>query len=347
MLKIGNFTFNSGDRVTCEIRGTIITNAKIYFRETRQGSLWICHDHPSLAGDPSPDKLGFPYSWIFNIDDSGNSTEGVKNIQPFLNIEKKDMIMSERLDTFLHLCGGINLSVLFEYKIGIFDDFNEYDICENPGYIVLKNNKKITEIRIGRFIKQMSAKFNEITYKLGSKLDISDKLVEEIHNKLVSFQKDNEFDIEFLSGDDISIGYTRKKYLSEYDGTLGNSCMTDKTGFLGIYKENPNQVKLAIIKVSGKIAARSLVWTTIDGSQCFDRIYYKDDWMEYFMKQRFKKMGISPVKDFGIKIVKLEKFEFDEYPYVDSFYNMDRTTGMLVSISDDVVNLRNADGGIG
>jgi hypothetical protein len=213
------------------------------------------------------------------------------------------------------------------------------------GFIVLGGEKKKMEIKLGRFIRQMAIKFNEIISESPlKKLEISDKLIENIHNKFISYQKGNDCMISFLEGDKIDIGYTKTNYLHTMGGTLHNSCMTDKLNFIEIYKSNPNQVKLAVIYIGDKVAARTLVWTDINGIKYSDRVYYKYDWLNDFMTDKLRKMGIDPIWEKSIRVVKLDKWKFDYYPYVDSFFYMDKENGVLVSLQNNYVSLRNTNG---
>ena len=88
-----------------------------------------------------------------------------------------------------------------------------------------------------------------------------------MHNKFVTFQSNDNCLITFLSGEKILEGYNRKNYYGEDGGTLHKSCMTNKFNFLNLYTHNPNQIKLAVIYINDKVAARCFVWTTIDGKQ--------------------------------------------------------------------------------
>ena len=64
-------TFNSGDKVTCTIRGNKITNAKIFIphggmnKETERYA-YICHNDPRGIGDNSNEKLGYKYSFLIH-----------------------------------------------------------------------------------------------------------------------------------------------------------------------------------------------------------------------------------------------------------------------------------------
>ena len=347
MLTIKEHSFNTGDAVSCYIKGYEIRDAKIYFNPDRTRDVYICHNIPNFDGDASPNRLGYKYSWVFHVDSRGY-TDDVTHIVPFMqNIEKKEYEFSEELNTFFKFNQLENLLLLFHYKFGTFDEYYRYEVSKNQGFITLINERKTMEIKLGRFLKQMALKFNEVASKTPgiNKLDITDKLIETIYNKFVSYQQKGNM-VEFLEGSKILDGYTRENYLSEDGGTIHNSCMSNRHDFLGIYTENPNQVKLAVIYMSDKIAARCIVWTATDGKQYSDRVYYKYDWLEEFMKEKLRKMGIEPIKEQGIRTVQLEKWNFNQYPYVDSFFYFDTESGTLLSVGPKVNQMRNTNGSL-
>ena len=350
-IKIGQFSFFQGEQIICKIGKDLLTNAAITFkiddRPNRVSSAWICHNSSSNSGDSAPNKYGYRYSWGFRVYDGESTTDGVSEIHPYTSASSKQFSISERLQTFFRFHNLSSTLLLMKYKLGIFDEYNIYDFSENEGFIKLCNEKKSVEIKFGRFVKQMTTKFNELLLNpVSSNLDDSDKFVESLHNKFMAYQKNDGFDIDFLSGEDILIGYTRANYLDKDGGTLHNSCMNDKHKFLNIYTKNPNQIRLAIIKIDDKIACRCLIWKTVEGKEYADRIYYKYDWMEPLMRKRLDDMGIPHISKFSTKLVQLEKWEFDYYPYLDHFYNFDKHSGSLLYFSNSLHTLRNTNGAL-
>ena len=61
-------TFNHGDKVTCNINGVIISDAKLSISNT--GALYICQNH--IDGSKADNLLGYKYSWIFIINELSN-----------------------------------------------------------------------------------------------------------------------------------------------------------------------------------------------------------------------------------------------------------------------------------
>ncbi len=358
MLRFGHFILRSGDRITCTIQGVKIDDAKIFFRddpsEGRDVSVWICHNNPHVCGDRSPDKLGYIHSWQFYYSEARNTSSEVRDMKPliFLDTEiKKEIIIQPDLSRFLKIAKLNNIQFLFHYKYGIFDEFSEYDITGVDGCVSLKNDKKSVEIKLSRFIRQLSTRHDELIEKDGrpglEKINISDAIIERIHNDYVSYQKMGIYSVKFLSGEDIFTAYNTKNYIKD-TGTISKSCMVNRPEYIQLYIQNPNQVQLAVIYIDDRVAARCLVWKDVEGKFYSDRVYYQQDWLEVFLRDKLIQLNIEPIDRQGIKTIKLEKWTFEKYPYADSFYNFDMENGELVYFnSNKFKQLRRTDGQIG
>lgn len=345
MLNIGSYGFFPGQKVRCTIESVEIEDAVIHLETGSEGQrIWICHNIPEKSGSPSPNYYGYKYSWICHLNPNGTLSDGVVNLRPvYEHISfKQNVKIQDKLALFLSSM-DFSLYFLFEVKSGAFDEFIEYEISPNAGMIVLKNDKKSVEMKISRFIRQVSFKVVSFGESL-KKYNFLDTDIESIYNKFVAYQN-NALELSFLSGNDLLDGYNSKKYLADTCNTLHKSCMTDKFGYLEIYKENPNQVQLAVLKIGDKIAARCLVWSTIDGKKFHDKIYYTHDWMEELMKKQLTEKSIPYIWGGAtqLEIVQLEKWKFNEYPYVDSFFYFDAMTGKVCFLAS-VKSMRNTNG---
>jgi hypothetical protein len=210
---------------------------------------------------------------------------------------------------------------------------------EDEGFIKLSgpavrpDGTKITRklsIKFSRFIRQAIVAFNE---RVENKLEISDVIIEDLHNKWVAFQKDHSLKFEIVSGEEIIKAYSSKFY-AEGCSTLHKSCMTDRPDYIQLYVKNPNQVRLGVVKFGDKIAARALIWKTTDGDEIMDRVYYAQDWLNNFCNDKAKEMGMVITDCLSSrKMVQLEKHEFQCYPYVDTFCMYDKRTGDLTNYS--------------
>ena len=211
------------------------------------------------------------------------------------------------------------------------------------------------ETRIGRLIRRIfGTKFNQVSV---------DNFVNK-YKATVRSELDNHF--ELVSGNDISYWYHYSKY-NETRGSLGGSCMQgdECQKYFKIYTNNPNQVKLCILKEnkdSDKIKGRALIWniSNPEGLIFMDRIYTNDDadsnlFLEYAKKNGWvtkKKQNYNNdtvILPDGTKTkyklsVELDDNDFNRYPYMDTFkffnkenktlYNNDNKIGKHITLVD-------------
>jgi hypothetical protein len=200
-----------------------------------------------------------------------------------------------------------------------------------------KENKPIDEFwttkmrvkqKIGRFIKFVLPKF-------------SDDAIQKFAKKYKAVLKESEEaeNFELVDGDQIVYWYDARNYESDY-GSMGASCMSggDCGRFLSIYRNNPNQCKMLILKSADgeKIKGRALVWKLSEPKDVIfmDRIYTNSDDDEMLFTNYAKKEGwyykneqkyggthiIIPGKgseEIDMSVI-LENINFDFYPYVDT-----------------------------
>lgn len=189
------------------------------------------------------------------------------------------------------------------------------------------SKSRVTQ-KIGRFIKLVAPTF-------------SDKSIELFGNKFKTIVKEEDelVNFELVEGDDIVYWYNYKNYESE-NGTLGGSCMSGDEcgGYFNIYKDNPKQCKLLILKTSDgeKIKGRALVWklSKPEDKIFMDRVYTNKESDEMLFTNYAKRQGwlykdeqkygvtniVEPGK--GSKSmnleVKLDNVEHEDFPYVDT-----------------------------
>jgi len=346
-IRLDGIIYKSGDQITCILNGNSIDDARIYFsrRSKDYNQFWICHNCSSAVGDISVEMFGYKYSWSVLYSQGVIQDEGGVKLLSRLDFNMKNWKMDPELYTFFNINFTKEL-FYFKVEIPVFKEYTNYSISKNDGCIILKSNTKEMEIRLGRFIRQISNKLSDLVVDnaILEKYKITDKAIEAIHNKYVSFQKNGGCFLEILSGEEILKGYTSNNY---YPGnsSLNKSCMTNRHSYLKLYTENVNQVQLAVVYYDEKIVARCLVWTTIDDRKFYDRIYTSIDWSEKYISDKLKNIGYLPVSSAGILVVKLDKWKFDQYPYVDSFSSIDYETGIVCSMSMHK-SMRNTDGRI-
>ena len=355
---IGNFNLESGDYIRCNIGEFEIETAAIHIEDNPDPRfMWVCHNNPNKDGSASPVKYGFKYSWKFLIDGYtpegyAITSDGVSNIQKLdVKIQYKKYTFDDTLSRFTSIYPA--LMPMFHYKTGLFDELNEYSISENVGFLKIKNDKRTIELKFGRFIQRMYTSllnndknksfFNEMFHE---KMD--PKNIEIYHNKYISFQNLNCFDLKFLKGDDILQGYTSSNYYLP-NGTIMNSCMNDKLDYLNIYCKNPESIELAVLSIEDKILARTLIWN-INDTKFHDRIYYGIDWASDLLMSKLSEIGINKTV-FNTSdhiVLKLKNVSFNEYPYLDSlaYLNKESSTISNSIVGENRLNLvlRRTDG---
>jgi hypothetical protein len=121
--------FKHNDRVTCEIDGTKITDARISI--DKDGTPFICQNEKIGMG--TYDKLGYKYSWSLKKDFTSHlSAENIQvtNLRPFEKtwdtLEVGDEIVDKggSIRTVLGICGRV---IFVSYP-------NDKDSCLSGGY---------------------------------------------------------------------------------------------------------------------------------------------------------------------------------------------------------------------
>jgi hypothetical protein len=194
--------------------------------------------------------------------------------------------------------------------------------------------------------------------------------IEEFSNKWKSILENNGENIQEVKGDDIAYWYRYENY-KEQRGTLGNSCMRENSeSTFKIYTMNPDLCKMLIITENDKLVARAIVWKVTEKSDgnwewFMDRQYtisdsYVEKLRNYAIEQgwayktynnhysfsdvswkesedriisqsRVKmKIKLSPYKN------SYNKYDYMDYPYVDTFRRYDPSTGWLYNDAEQV-----------
>ena len=204
---------------------------------------------------------------------------------------------------------------------------------KEPGFWTQSRNP----IKIGRFIRQVfPGKYSDV----------------DIEKFVNAFKSSDEKDLQkfiLVEGEDIAKYYWHENY-KEMAGDLGRSCMARKKYF-NIYTRNPEVCRLLVLLEDDKVIGRSLIWKLEKNNV--------DDNIEYFMDRQYtieqsdvikftnyaKEKGwayktynnhhsYSNVTYLGremnkLMVVKVEKKDYDEYPYMDTFKRFDPATGEL------------------
>lgn len=211
-------------------------------------------------------------------------------------------------------------------------------------------------IKIGRFVNKFLSK-NAIL-----EFNITDKDIESFVNLYKSYFTPDKENLKIVQGDYIYKYYNEENYSTTFglkSGTLWNSCMrqSNRNPFMKLYVENPDICKMLVFLTNdGKVRARAILWEKADHNgeefKVMDRIYSIYDHDVYLFKSWAKENGYicklqqsantetlfelngSPLP-INLKI-KLDKFNFDYYPYLDTFKYFDILNGVLYNT--DTIN---------
>lgn len=208
------------------------------------------------------------------------------------------------------------------------------------------------EIKIGKFINKLFPK------------KYTSAQIEDFVNLFKANIKKLELTFELVEGEDIEKWYYYKTY-KDVKGTLGNSCMSKKTGIFDIYTKNPDVCKLLILKQDDKIVGRALVWK-INSLKLINKEKISLESVEWFMDRqytindsdvmRFRKYAqekgwayksrnnhhsfefikLTDENELEVDMtVKVKSGDYGRFPYLDTFRRYDSETGILYNDNDE------------
>jgi len=207
------------------------------------------------------------------------------------------------------------------------------------------------EIKIGRFVRQIIGFIND---ELDEDINIKDKELEDFVNKYKVASSGDNYKFKIVEGEELRAWYLGDDY-AEGDGSLNDSCMRgeEENEFLTIYAKNKSKIKLLILKdrKSDELLGRALLWE-LDKSPSptktfMDRIYVSEEYLFELFRQKAEVEGwmyksaqsndlergqefLHLGKKYRGKIkIKLDRFTFDTYPYLDSLPFFNKDTGTL------------------
>jgi hypothetical protein len=183
--------------------------------------------------------------------------------------------------------------------------------------------------------------------------NVSDKEIENFSNLYRNSQNKEILNFEIVSGESIRKWYYEDNYQSN-SSSLGSSCMRYDScqNYMDLYCQNQDVVQMLIL-LDGhrRLVGRALLWNT--EPKVMDRIYTVNDerWVYHFQKWA-KENGYlykyeqkwnntlhfssqNEEKTYLELSVKLNKFDFEYYPYLDTFKFLDSKNGMLYNYQPD------------
>jgi hypothetical protein len=205
-------------------------------------------------------------------------------------------------------------------------------------------------IRVGRAVRAM---LTAITNKKFTDADIED-FVNQFKSTYDWFN-DAFRNFRIVEGHDIDHYYFYTSYAAN-NGTLGNSCMKEKSSeYFEIYSLNPEVCKLVILNSStatSGIVGRALLWTLVDGRKFLDRIYTSKDEDILLFRKYAAKNGwlykeqnnsnsytsiVTPPEETGKELtlkVNIKALAYEKYPYVDTLKYMTEYDDYIMLTND-------------
>ena len=218
-------------------------------------------------------------------------------------------------------------------------------------------HKNRAEMKIGRFISRLFPNIFPVNKKRED-LATSEKSndVESFVNMFVATVEANSKIIKIVSGEKIRHYYNNNNAFKG-GGTLGGSCMNqpERGKYLDIYVKNTEKVQMLILfpeDIRDKIIGRALLWKldTPKGDRFFmDRVYTANDSDAYMFIDYAKKQGwlYKSNQTYGADVeiidgrddtrkqmtlgIKLNKIEYEYYPYADTLQYYDTAGGKITN----------------
>jgi hypothetical protein len=183
--------------------------------------------------------------------------------------------------------------------------------------------------------------------------DVPGKEVEDFATLWKTFAVEKSFRFEVVSGEDIRKYYLQDNHHKEW-GTLGNSCMKYERcqKYLDIYVDNGIKMLVMFYKNTDEVLGRALLWEDENRTKVMDRIYtiQDDEYLNHFTNwadqngYSYKQYQnwysslsfINKGKPKELKIdIKLEKFNYEYFPYLDTFKFIDIENGTISNYCKD------------
>lgn len=343
-IKYKNKEYKSGDSIIFSINDSIIRGKLIISKDNIESSSYlsahVCHNNEQYDGSAASDKLGYKYSWSFSICKTDADIFEGSDVRimshDIIGEDKENYEISDELSHFLSTQELEVISLFFERE-NIFPKYNKIEISEKSGYVKLTDTIKdrFVDIKFGRFLTSLNKEIEIINY--------TNKDIENFYNNFLVFQKNSYIEVVELKGEDLLDAYRLENYLHT-KSSLAGSCMTNKTNNLKLYTSNPEIISLLVIKTFDKIAGRCLIWNTSDGKM-MDKRYTCSDWVNSKFDRIMKEKGYictSSLDNYPIckKInIKLNNYEFEKYPYLDTFKFFDKNTGLITNALNEDLSL--------
>ena len=280
-----------------------------------------------------------------------------------------DLLISDELKLILESIESQSLvaKLLLKYR------HSKENLVDDPVNFISISSQDPT--RISYLTTERIAKINEDEYWTSSRRfhmkpggfvskvfkDINSRDIEVFSNLYKLEVGRPKFKFEVVSGESIRDYYHYDKHQNGGGGSLGISCMRHSScqRFFDLYVNNPETISLLLmLDDDGCVMGRSLLWNT-DNYKIMDRIYtVNDEQLPFYFKRwakqngylfRFQQNWFNSTQfqeldrdKVDIKIdVKLNNFDFEYYPYLDTFKFFNKSTGVFSNYRPETDDFKN------
>lgn len=266
-----------------------------------------------------------------------------KDFYNFLKTQLTENRLPSYIDYTLNLlCNGHGISEKSYDEIFAKIETIEPD---DDGYLIINNNQKM---KFGKLIFKIAKISSGQTLRFGN-VSNGIELFIDSYKSWYNYKKELEFQI-LEGGDVLYIGYNSDYYTRTGFNSLQSSCMNKSYYSLRLYEQNPDKVKLLILKdKNNEIYGRSLIWNLDNRPfQFMDRVYISNTFISNIFKQyaidnkiayrsgernydfsiyipdnyESKKGEVAMSYEFPLN-VKLDIKNIKQFPYMDSLYYWD------------------------
>lgn len=207
-------------------------------------------------------------------------------------------------------------------------------------------NKARTEVKIGKWVRRI---FSDVL-----SMELPAAQIEEFVNVYKSII-DGDSGFELVEGEKIREYYLASSYETT-KGELGNSCMRKGScqPYLDIFVKNTDVCKLLILRSkidNNKIIGRALIWKLENSKYYMDRVYTANNSDQILYKNwADEKKMTTYFTNSDYLSVQLGDFEYETYPYMDTFLAYSRKEKKLSSNEDlwpdkGYIKIQETDGG--
>ena len=300
-----------------------------------------------LLNDPSGDLPGR----MLSLNENDKCTHSLLLEESFFSDEELKFLKSSAILPF-----DIRLSYR-KSRIPILKEIIDYKLqILNTFYDITLDDKKYLKFEFN-YPKKMARETGNlftsfISYPFDMELEIipvSDRDIELFATRITAITKQN-LDIIQVSGEKIRFYYNKYNSMKVYGRHTVWSCMAEpeKGVYLDLYCKNPNQVKLLVmVNDESKLLARALLWKInkhSSGAEWLMDIIYsshpiqKEMFVKYASEKGYLHLigsyyykGNQKTSDYKIA-AKLDKVDFNTYPFVDTLQYLDLEESLLMSI---------------